>query len=210
MTYNTGRDHLILPEYGRNVQQMVDHALTIEDREERNLAARTIIRFMGQLNPHLRDVADFNHKLWDHLFIMSNYQLDVDSPYPFPDKEKVERKPDKLEYPTHKIAYRYYGFALEEMVQKAIELEEGEEKTVLTGMLANIMKRFYLKWNRDSVNDDDIWKQLSELSGGRLQRIEGFEMSDTAEILKSNQQRSSNSGKKRSNKKSNKRKNHSR
>jgi len=186
MQYNTERKQLILPEYGRSIHQMVDHALTVTDQEERNKAARTIIKLMGQMNPHLRDVPDFTHKLWDHLHIMSDYQLEVDSPYPKPNKEEVQRKPDPLPYPQADAKYRYYGKALEKMVQKAVAYPDGELKDLLVSMLANLMKRFYLVWNRDSVDDDLIWKHLDVLSDGKLKKPEGFEMTDTQQILKSN------------------------
>ncbi len=199
-----------MPEYGRSIHQMVDHAMSIEDRDERNKAAKTIIKLMGQMNPHLRDVADFTHKLWDHLYIMSNYQIDVDSPYPKPDREQIEKKPDPLAYPSNDIHYRYYGKGLEEMVQKAVEYPDGELKDYLVGMLANIMKRFYLVWNRDSVDDDVIWNHLSELSGGKLKQPENFEMTDTHNILKSNNRKSSNKGKSNNNNNKKRRKNHAR
>lgn len=193
MQYNTERNQLILPEYGRSIHQMVDHALTINDQEERNKAARTIIKLMGQMNPHLRDVPDFTHKLWDHLHIMSNYQLEVESPYPKPSKEEVQKRPDPVAYPKADARYRYYGKGLEKMVKKAVEYPDGELKDLLTTMLANLMKRFYLVWNRDSVDDDLIWKHLDVLSDGQLKQPEGFEMTDTQQILKSN--RSKNRGK---------------
>jgi hypothetical protein len=186
MQYNTERNQLALPEYGRSIHQMVDHAIAIEDKEERNKAAKTIIKLMGQMNPHLRDVPDFTHKLWDHLHIMSNYQIDVDSPYPKPDREAKERKPEPLPYPQEDAKYRYYGRALEKMVQKAIEHPEGELKDLLVSMLLNLMKRFYLVWNRDSVDDELILKHLEVLSDGKLKAPEGFEMTDTQQILKSN------------------------
>ncbi len=200
MQYNTERNQLALPEYGRSIHQMVDHAIAIEDKEERNKAAKTIIKLMGQMNPHLRDVPDFTHKLWDHLHIMSDYQIDVDSPYPKPDREAKERKPDPLAYPQADSRYRYYGRALENMVQKAIEHPDGELKDLLVGMLLNLMKRFYLVWNRDSVDDELILKHLEVLSDGKLKAPEGFEMTDTQKILKSNRPKTNNrnqKGKKR-------------
>ena len=185
MNYNTTREQLILPEYGRNVHQMVQHALTIEDREERNRAAEAIIVLMGQLNPHLRDVEDFTHKLWAHLFIMSDYKLDVDSPYPKPDREKRNARPEKLSYPAKKIKYRHYGRAIEMMIDAAVEYEEGDEKQALIGSIANLMKRHYLKWNRDSVDDRVIANHLKELSNNQLSVPDDFEFQDTNEILKS-------------------------
>ncbi len=199
MNYNTTRPDLTLPEYGRNVHQMVEHAMTLEDREERNRAAKAIILLMGQLNPHLRDVADFTHKLWDHLFIMSDYKLDVDSPYPTPDREVIERKPERLAYPDHRIKYRHYGRAVEMMIKKCVEMEEGDEKQALIVAIANLMKKYYLVWNRDSVTDEIIFKNLLELSEGKLKAPEGVELADAAVILKSNRpnKKRSNNKKKR-------------
>ena len=185
MNYNTTREHLILPEYGRNVHQMVQHALTIEDREERNRAAEAIIVLMGQLNPHLRDVEDFTHKLWAHLFIMSDYALDVDSPYPKPDREKRNARPEKLSYPSKKIKYRHYGRSIELMIDAAIDFEDGDEKTALICAIANLMKRHYLKWNRDSVDDKVVARHLHEMSNNKLSIPEDFVFQDTNEILKS-------------------------
>lgn len=186
MKYNTARKRLVLPEHGRNIHQMVDYLKTVEDEEERNRAARAVIKLMGQLNPHLRDVEDFNHKLYDHLYIMAEYDLEINSPYPVPEKEVIERKPDPLAYPNQRIKYRHYGRSIERMIKEAVKYEEGEEKAALIGLIANMMKRFYLKWNRDSVNDEVIWHHLEELSEGQLKRPEGFEMMETYEILRSN------------------------
>ncbi|MAX80819.1 MAG: methionyl-tRNA formyltransferase [Crocinitomicaceae bacterium] len=205
MNYNTTRTHLILPEYGRNIHEMVNHALTIEDRDDRNRAAEAIIVLMGQLNPHLRDVNDFTHKLWDHLFIISDYRLDVDSPYPKPDRERLAEKPDRLQYPTHKIRYRHYGRSIEMMIKAACEMEDGDEKTALTETIANLMKRHYLRWNRDSVDDSVIEKHLRELSAGKLTTPKNFDFEETADILKS--QRGTNNKKKSSGKKKHKKRN---
>ena len=121
MDYNSQRKKLILPEYGRNIQIMIDHLATIEDRDERTRAARTIISVMGNLYPHLRDVPDFRHKLWDHLMIMSNFTLDIDSPYPLPDKAILEEKPERLPYSKHRIKYKHYGLLTEKLIEKIKE-----------------------------------------------------------------------------------------
>lgn len=205
MNYNTTREFLILPEYGRNVHQMVQHALTIENREERNRAAEAIIVLMGQLNPHLRDVEDFTHKLWAHLFIMSDYKLDVDSPYPKPDREKRNAKPEKLHYPSKRIRFRHYGKSVEMMIAAAVEMEDGEEKTALICTIANLMKRHYLKWNRDSVDDQVIINHLSDMSKGALSVPEDFSFEDTQNILKS--QRTTSNTKKKTSKKRHKKRN---
>lgn len=168
MEYNTSLPHLIISEYGRNIQKMIDFAKTVKDREERNRVARAIIDVMGQLNPHLRDVTDFKHKLWDHLFIISEFKLDVDSPYPKPTPETFKTKPERVMYPSNDIRYKHYGKTVERIIAKAKEYPEGEERDALVEQIANLMKRSYLNWNRDSVNDEVIINQLDELSKGKL------------------------------------------
>ncbi|MGZ4055798.1 MAG: DUF4290 domain-containing protein [Bacteroidia bacterium] len=168
MEYNTSLPKMIIPEYGRNIQKMIDFAVAVEDREERNKVANAIITVMGQLNPHLRDVTDFKHKLWDHIFIISEFKLDVDSPYPKPTAETFQTKPDRVLYPSNDIRYKHYGKTVERIIAKAKEYPEGEEKNALVEQIANLMKRSYLTWNRDSVNDEVILKQLQELSKGEL------------------------------------------
>ena len=181
--YNTSRPKMIIPEYGRNVQNMINYCCTIEDREERNRCAKAIIKVMGQLNPQLRDVEDFNHKLWAHLFIMSDFRLDVDSPYPKPSAETFNSKPERVPYPHHKIRFGHYGKIIEDLIKAAVEYPEGEEKKYLVKRIANLMKSSYLTWNRDTVNDLTIVKQLEELSGKKL-TVDVNELLDTNEILK--------------------------
>ncbi|HEY0031053.1 MAG TPA: DUF4290 domain-containing protein [Bacteroidia bacterium] len=168
MEYNTDLPKMIIPEYGRNIQKMIGHAITVEDRDERNRVARAIIDVMGQLNPHLRDVTDFKHKLWDHIFIISEFKLDVDSPYPKPTAETFQTKPDRVMYPSNDIRYKHYGKTVERIIAKGREYPDGPEKNALVEQIANLMKRSYLNWNRDSVNDEVILKQLDELSKGEL------------------------------------------
>ena len=169
MEYNTLRSKLIIPEYGRHIQQMVDHCLTIQDEQERNEFAEIIIEVMGELNPHLRDVPDFQHKLWDQLFIMSNFQLDVKSPYPIPTKkDTIDSKPNKVEYPQSIYKYRYYGNNIRKMIDVAITWEEGEKREGLFFAIANHMKKSYLKWNKDTVDDSVIFDHLYELSNGKI------------------------------------------
>lgn len=180
MEYNSQRPHLVLPEYGRNVQQMVDYAMGVADREERNKVVHAIISVMGQLFPHLRDIDDFKHKLWDHLHIMSNYQLDVDSPYPKPEPSQFEEPPERIAYPKRAFKYGHYGKILEGLIKKASEYPEGEEKDILTLMIANQMKKHYLLWNRDTVEDNVITKQLGELSNGKLALKEGQTLAEAS------------------------------
>lgn len=200
--YNTTRKKLVLPEYGRNIQKMVDFACTIEDREERNKAAKTIISIMGNLNPHLRDIADFKHKLWDHLALISNFQLDIDSPYETIEKDALTTKPNRLTYNQDKIRYKHYGKYMEMMIKKATEMEEGEEKESLIKLLANHMKKSYLTWNREVVNDEQIFLDMRELSKGKINILpEAIKLSETRDILSTNRKKSrpSQSKKKQSN-----------
>jgi hypothetical protein len=192
--YNTSRNKLILPEYGRNIQKMVDHICSIEDREERNKAARTIIGIMGNLNPHLRDINDFKHKLWDHLAIISDFKLDIDSPYPTPTKEMLIEKPRSLEYNQKSIRYKHYGHSIVLMIEKAVEMEDGEEKSDLVKMIANHMKKSYLTWNREAVSNDEILHDLKALSGDRLDLDPDLELSETRDILAKNQPRKKKGG----------------
>lgn len=168
MEYNTQRNKLIIPEYGRNIQRMIEYAKALPTKEERNKAARAIIDVMGQLNPHLRDINDFTHKLWDHLFIISDFELDVDSPYPIPTRETFEEKPKPLKYPAQNIKYRHYGKIMGDMIQQAIEWPEGKEKEALIEMILNQLKKSYIAWNKDAVADDVIFDHLEKMSGGKL------------------------------------------
>ena len=184
MKYNTTQKRLVLPEYGRNIQNMVDHCLTVEDRDQRNKCAGAIIGIMGNLFPHLRDVSDFKHILWDHLAIMADFKLDVDYPYEIIQKENLYKRPPRVEYDHSKIAYRHYGKTLVQMIQKANELEDGPEKDALVRMLANFMKRLYMAWNKDSVDDRKIFKDLEELSEGNIVLHEdSYKLMENREIL---------------------------
>ena len=181
--YNTQRKKLVLPEYGRNIQKMVDHLLTIEDRDERNKAARAVIGIMGNLNPHLRDVADFKHKLWDHLAIMSDFKLDIDSPYESPVPEVLYEKPKTIPYKSQEIRFKHYGKIMENLIEQAAEYPEGQEREVLIRLIANHMKKCYLTWNREVVEDDVILDDLKVLSNGRIVADKNMKLSETRDIL---------------------------
>lgn len=168
MKYNTQQRRLPLPEYGRSVQNMVDHALTIEDRAERQRCANTIVNIMGGMFPHLRDVADFKQKLWDHLAIMADFKLDIDYPVEIVKKESLEIKPQRISYSQHDIRFRHYGRFVQDMIKLAVDYQEGEERNLLIRMIANHMKRDYLNWNKDGVEDQKILDDLCELSGGKI------------------------------------------
>ena len=168
-----------LPEYGRSVQNMVDHALTIEDREERQRCANTIVNIMGGMFPHLRDVPDFKHKLWDHLAIMSDFKLDIDYPFEIVKREELEMKPGKIAYPDKAIRYRHYGRFLESMIKKLSEMEEGEEKQALLQLLAVQMKKNLNNWNKEGIEDQKIVDDLREYSNGTIDlKVENLRLND--------------------------------
>lgn len=178
MDYNSQRKKLPLPEYGRNIQNMVDYLFTIEDRDKRNRSAQTVIDVMGNLYPYLRDVAEFKHKLWDHLAIMSDFKLDIDYPYNPPTPDILTEKPNIVPYMENKIRYKHYGYILESLIKKTAELE-GEEKEILIELIANHMKKSYLAWNKDGVDDEKIFQDLKELSRGKLNlSTEDFKLAD--------------------------------
>ena len=184
MQYNTTRGKLLLPEYGRNVQNMISHAMEIEDRDERQRAAQAIIEVMGQLNPHLRDVDDFRHKLWTHLFIMSDFNLDVDSPYEIPKKEMLDEKPDTMEYPKSRIRFGHYGQYTQKILEGAEEMSSEEEREYLTSKMGNFMKRQFLSHNNSAVENSVIAEQLNELSKGSLKIDNPDELITTKQMLK--------------------------
>ncbi|MDC3229051.1 DUF4290 domain-containing protein [Flavobacteriaceae bacterium] len=185
--YNSEREKLIIPEYGRHIQKMVDFAISRETKEERNKVANSIIAVMGNLNPHLRDVPDFQHKLWDQLFIISDFKLEVDSPYPIPKKEELQERPESLNYPQNFPKYRFYGNNIKRMIDVANSWEEGDKKEALVFTIANHMKKCFLNWNKDTVEDDVIFNHLFELSEGKLNLKDSEEkLLDSMSILKNN------------------------
>ena len=181
--YNTQRKRMALPEYGRNVQKMVDHIKTIEDRVERSRAARTIIQIMGNLNPHLRDEGDFKHKLWDHLALIANFELDIDSPYQVPEPAKFNEKPKQIPYQQGNIRFLHYGRIVEIMIDAASEMKEGEDKEYLTSLILNQMKKSYITWNRSQVADEVIISDMKMLSGGKLKITDGVKILEVRELI---------------------------
>jgi len=177
LEYNSSRNKLVISEYGRHIQKLVEHAMTLKDKKERQKMANGIIDIMGELNPQLRDVADFKHKLWDHLFIISNFELDVDSPYEKPIIEKLFEKPEPLAYPNSKIKYNHYGKVIEIMIDEAVKMEDEELKSKLVIAIANQMKKSYVNWNLDTVDDEVILNQLTKISKSKLSVPEGTELS---------------------------------
>ncbi len=200
--YNTTRKKLILAEYGRNVQNMVQYICSLPTKNERNRYAQVVIDLMGFLNPHLRDVADFKHKLWDHLHIISNFKIDVDSSYPKPSEDAIHFKPAPLAYPQQRIKYKHYGKMVELMIDKAKMIDNPERKQQMVKMIANTMKAAYVAWNKDTVSDETIIKDLRELSHGELQLQDNVNLNrvDVRQVNPSNrQQRSSGGNKNRQN-----------
>jgi len=184
MEYNTQRPLLSISEYGRNVHKMIEYALSIEDRDRRNRAAQTIVAIMAQLNnPQRLDTQEFKQKIWDHLFMISGYQLDVDSPFPKPNPDVEELEKFKCAYPNKYIKYRQYGKNAENMIQKIIDLPEGEEKQALTRYIANHLKKLYLSWNRESVSDEVIFEHLSNLSEGQIKLDEKFRLEHSSNLI---------------------------
>jgi hypothetical protein len=190
LEYNTERENLIIPEYGRHVQKMIDYAISKPTKEERNKLAQAIISVMGNLQPHLRDVPDFQHKLWDQLFIMSKFELDVDSPFGKPSSEVLSAKPAPLSYPQNYPKYRFYGNNIKTMIDVACTWEEGEMKSALVFTIANHMKKCFLSWNKDTVDDRVIIKHLLELSNGKLDLTNSKEdLSESSSLLKGSTKR---------------------
>lgn len=183
MDYNTTRNKLVIAEYGRNVQKMVEHAISLDDREKRSRLAALIVNVMAQLNPAIKELNDYKQKLWDHLHIISGFQLDVESPYPVPDKEILENRPKRLDYHANGIKYRHYGKNIENLINSVIEVEEGPKKDELIKMIANQLKKSYLNWNRESVTDEVIAAHLADISGGMLILPEGVELQKTHDLL---------------------------
>lgn len=187
LEYNSERSKLIIPEYGRHLQKMVEHAVSIEDDKERNKVARSIIAVMGNMNPHLRDVPDFQHKLWDQLFIISDFKLDVDSPYPKPSRELLEERPEPMDYPQNFPKYRFYGNNIKRMIDEAVKMEDGDLKEALSYAIANHMKKSYLNWNRETVEDEVIFEHLRELSGGKINlKNKEEDLTEASNLLKGN------------------------
>lgn len=197
MEYNTQLKKLALPEYGRNIQNMVDYCLTLPDRNDRKRCANSIITIMGNLFPHLRDVNDFKHILWDHLAIMSDFQLDIDYPYEIVRKEDLYSKPGKIEYSRPTMQYRHYGKTLEKMVKLATEIEDPQEKEQFILLTATHMKKSYIQWNKE-VDDRKIFGDLYDISNRQLDlrdsNIKLPEMKELGQRTNNNQGGKNNSG----------------
>ena len=209
MEYNTGREKIVISEYGRNIQMMIRHLLEIEDRKQRTEAAYFIVSVMAQMNPQVKESNDYMHKLWDHLYIISDYKLDVDGPYEKPTPEMQQKKPEHVGYQKNNIKYGHYGQYIGELIEKVKEMEEGPKKQAILINIANHMKRDYLNWNRDTVNDLLILDDLYKISGEEIALPMETKLTPTNEILNKQPQQQQQQKKKQqgNNKKSNNNKN---
>lgn len=177
---------MIIPEYGRNIQEMILYTCTIEDREKRNKAAKFIVNIMAQMHPQVKDTIDYKRKLWDHMYIISNFGLDVDSPFPPPPPLTLSTKPEKISYHDKEIDYKHYGKNIALIIEKATEYPEGVEKDALVRAIAIHLKKSYLNWNRESVNDELIEEHLKVLSKGKLKLKPDVKLTTTSDLLARN------------------------
>ena len=183
LSYNTEDEKVLIPEYGRNIQKMIEHAQKIEDKLTRQKCAEAIVKIMKQISVQLKNDEDFDERLWSHLFIMADFNIDIESPYKKPVLENLISKPDEVPYPSNRIKYGHYGKIIEDLIKEASNYPEGKDKEEITKHVANLLKTSYLFWNRDSVNDNLIVKHLEEFSDGKL-TIDISKLTDTSEILR--------------------------
>lgn len=181
MDYNTQRKKLLMPEYGRNVQRMIEQVMQIPDKEKRNEQIRAVVSVMGILNPQLRDLSDFKHKLWDHVQIISDFQLDIDSPYPLPTREILNRKPQAIPFQTEPLKEMHYGRNIQNMIAAIAEQEDGEEKLAKVRSLAHYMRQQYLIWNKDTVSDELIFRDIERMSYGKIRIPEDLRLNQISE-----------------------------
>lgn len=174
MQYNTQREKLILPEYGRAIQEMVDICLQLEDRAQRQRCAETIVAIMATMNPEVQQQPDYEHKLWDQLAILSDYRLDIDYPFEVVKAEEISAKPKPLKYPMQRIRYRHYGHLTEEFMRKLTEMPESAERDELTSMMANYMKRSLYNWNRDAMDERKVRADVYDYTKGTADLPEDF------------------------------------
>ena len=201
MEYNTEREKIVISEYGRNIQVMIRHLMDIEDRKQRTEAAYFIVNVMAQMNPQVKESNDYMHKLWDHLHIIADYKLDVDGPYPVPTPEMQKKKPEHVGYQKNNIRYGHYGQYIYDVVKKVKEMEDGPKKQAILINIANQMKRDYLNWNRDTVNDLLILDDLYKISGEEIALPMETKLIPTNEILNKPQNQQQNQKKKNNNNK---------
>lgn len=201
LEYNTEREDLIIPEYGRHIKKMIDHVSSLKSKDERNKLSNAIISVMGNLQPHLRDVPDFQHKLWDQLFIMSDFKLDVDSPFEKPSKDTLDSKPLPLEYPQSFPKYRFYGNNIKIMIDEAVKWDNSDKKDALIFTIANHMKKCFLNWNKDNVEDQVIFEHLYELSDSKIDiKNSNIELLDSSVLIRTKKKFSNKKYPKKNNK----------
>lgn len=189
MEYNTTRSPMVIAEYGRNLQEMIRYTCNIEDREKRNKSAKFLISVMAQMHPQVRDSVDYKHKLWDHLHIIADFQLDVDAPFPKPEPQQLTQKPERLQYHEKEMTFRHYGKNIAVIIDKAIGYEDGPEKDALVKAIAIQLKKSYLNWNRESVTDELIEEHLRIMSDGKLKLHEDIKLTTTSDLLSRNKPR---------------------
>ena len=201
LEYNTEREDLIIPEYGRHIKKMIDYVSSLKSKDERNKLSNAIISVMGNLQPHLRDVPDFQHKLWDQLFIMSDFKLDVDSPFEKPSKDILDSKPLPLEYPQSFPKYRFYGNNIKIMIDEAVKWDNSDKKDALIFTIANHMKKCFLNWNKDNVEDQVIFEHLYELSDSKIDiKNSNIELLDSSLLIRTKKKFSNKKYPKKNNK----------
>lgn len=201
LEYNTEREDLIIPEYGRHIKKMIDHVSSLKSKDERNKLSNAIISVMGNLQPHLRDVPDFQHKLWDQLFIMSDFKLDADSPFEKPSKDILDSKPLPLEYPQSFPKYRFYGNNIKIMIDEAVKWDNSDKKDALIFTIANHMKKCFLNWNKDNVEDQVIFEHLYELSDSKIDiKNSNIELLDSSVLIRAKKKFSNKKYPKKNNK----------
>ena len=201
LEYNTEREDLIIPEYGRHIKKMIDYVSSLKSKDERNKLSNAIISVMGNLQPHLRDVPDFQHKLWDQLFIMSDFKLDVDSPFEKPSKDILDSKPLPLEYPQSFPKYRFYGNNIKIMIDEAVKWDNSDKKDALIFTIANHMKKCFLNWNKDNVEDQVIFEHLYELSDSKIDiKNSNIELLDSSVLIRAKKKFSNKKYPKKNNK----------
>ncbi|MBQ3354892.1 MAG: DUF4290 domain-containing protein [Bacteroidales bacterium] len=183
LLYNTERGQIIISEYGRNMQEMIRHLMEIEDRQKRTEAAQFIIQVMAQMNPQVKQSDDYIHKLWDHLYIISDYQLDVDSPFPAPQPMNKDSKPQRVGYQNHDIKYGHYGYYMAKMIEIASERDDEDMRQALAYSIANQMKRNFMEWSGNMVNDQQIIDDLKAMSNGRLVLPDDTKLNGTTDVL---------------------------
>ncbi|MFY0687310.1 MAG: DUF4290 domain-containing protein [Cyclobacteriaceae bacterium] len=198
MEYNTQRDNLLLREYGRNVQRMVSYLLTIEDQEKRNSYAGTIVELMKHLNPNVKDSPEYDQKVWDDLFIISGFELEAQGPYPKPAPEVLDKKPNRVHYQNNPIKYRHYGRSLEILIERACKLTDPEDKKGAVVQIGKLMKSFYLTWNKDQIEDEQVLKTIKKMTDNQLdidiEEVKEYKLFDMDRPASSGQQHRNRGG----------------